>query len=159
MRKSVTYFLCFLLFSGCATGPTTGPKFLTLAPKSSDKGTVYFYRLPQFYGSGTSVKFNLSSLGPFDLPNGAYFHVQLEPSNYELTGIKHWSFAKFDKYKFEFEVHPNAYQFIRFTIVDHYEPGFIKWAGNFPVPTRWVGFMQVSKEIALSELNETSLAE
>ncbi len=159
MRKSVTYFLCFLLVSGCATGPATGPKFSTLAPKSDDKSTVYFYRLPQVYGSGTSVKFHLSGLGPFDLPNGGYFQVQLEPGDYELAGIKHWSFAKFDKYRFAFEVHPNSYVFVRFTIVDHSEPGFIKWAGDFPVPTRWVGFKQVSRDMALVELKKTSLVE
>lgn len=69
-------------------------------------------------------------------------------------GIEHWSFDKFSAYSYEFVVHPNSYEFIRFTIArgDIFDVQTLKWSF-------WYGFQQVSRETALAEMHNTKLVD
>ena len=144
---SVSLF-CILLLA-CAS---SAPKFTQLAPKNIEKGTVYFYRLSKFVAGFRPVIFSLNHKDSLSLPNGAHFSLELEPGIYTLSPIPGETSVRFG-YRYQFEVKPNSYTFVKFAFSWERRPGFIMGS---QVDSPWRGFEVVPLETAVKEMKDPS---
>lgn len=82
MLKKIIFGIFIFCLSACSA---TGPKFTKLETADSTKATIYFYRPWMMLDGAAAPTIQIDGVDRFDLSNGGYHIVVLEPRKYELT--------------------------------------------------------------------------
>jgi len=88
LLSAILIFVSFIL-SGCSA---TGPKFSILEPINSSTATVYIYRPWMMLDGAASPTVQVDSVDFFDIKNGGFNVLYLEPGSHTLTLKKDLSY-------------------------------------------------------------------
>jgi Protein of unknown function (DUF2846) len=147
IRINIILVLTYTLIS-CGVMPASGSLFSAELPIPTDKAVIYFYSPPAVAGGAGCPKFKTQNGQLFSLPNGSYSRIELPPGSHTVSTETSWCYVM--PLRISFEASAGSRIFFAIRRSHSYFPSAMKSSSP---DSSWTGFVAVSEEVALKEIN------
>ena len=85
MKRVLWSTFVSLLISSCASAPTYETYQKNVEALDNNHIRVYFIRESKFVGMAVDYPFDIDGKGKYEIPNGSFFYVDLNPGKHTIT--------------------------------------------------------------------------